>query len=77
MRAGCSLQWDLLKAQEEAKRSGKKGGQLEKDKQVLDKFRERAGPSLRQLAVSFLSLSFSTMVELYSSIYDDANTAYE
>ncbi|GAA5882539.1 hypothetical protein JCM16303_002033 [Sporobolomyces ruberrimus] len=64
MRAGCSLQWDLLKAQEEAKRSGKKGGQLEKDKQVLDKFRERAGPSLRQLAhtskqvLSFLRTSF-------------------
>jgi hypothetical protein len=52
MRAGCSLQWELLRAQEEAKLVGKEGvGYLDREKQVLDKFQERAGPSLRQLAV--------------------------
>lgn len=52
MRAGCSLQWDLIKAQEEAKRTGKGHQDIAKEKQVLDAFRDRAGPSLRQLAVS-------------------------
>jgi hypothetical protein len=55
MRAGCSLQWDLLRAQEEAKRTGKPVKDLEQEKQVLDTFRERAGPSLRQLAVRYYS----------------------
>ncbi|GAA5904128.1 uncharacterized protein JCM6883_002089 [Sporobolomyces salmoneus] len=64
MRAGCSLQWDLLKAQEESKRTGKLDLEFEKEKQVLDTFRNRAGPSLRQLAhtskqvLSFLRTSF-------------------
>ncbi|GAA5842118.1 hypothetical protein JCM3766R1_000012 [Sporobolomyces carnicolor] len=64
MRAGCSLQWDLIKAQEEAKRTGKGHQDIAKEKQVLDAFRDRAGPSLRQLAhtskqvLSFLRTSF-------------------
>ncbi|GAA5989156.1 hypothetical protein JCM5350_005105 [Sporobolomyces pararoseus] len=65
MRAGCSLQWDLLKAQEELKLGRKEAEhRFNEEKQVLDTFRERAGPSLRQLAhtskqvLSFLRTSF-------------------
>lgn len=64
MRAGCSLQWDLLKAQRdqdgETKRNGTAVDIHEKERLVLEKFRERAGPSLRQLTVRSLStLDFS------------------
>ena len=56
MRAGCSLQWDLLKAQEELKLGRKEAEhKFSEEKQVLDTFRERAGPSLRQLAVRYTS----------------------
>ncbi|GAA6011619.1 hypothetical protein JCM11491_004707 [Sporobolomyces phaffii] len=64
MRAGCTLQWDILRAQEEAQAFGKGIDHSDRDRQALDKFKERAGPSLRQLAhtskqvLSFLRTSF-------------------
>jgi len=57
MRAGCSLQWDILKAQREqdgeTKGTGLDVEKFERERLVLEKFRERAGPSLRQLTVRF------------------------
>ncbi|GAA5931638.1 uncharacterized protein JCM15063_001523 [Sporobolomyces koalae] len=50
MRAGCSLQWDLLRAKEEVKQNGKADEQSNRDRQVLEQFRAKAGPSMRQLA---------------------------
>ncbi|GAA5920193.1 hypothetical protein JCM1841_006641 [Sporobolomyces salmonicolor] len=64
MRAGCTLQWELIMAKEEGKlgpaAKGKEGSDTRGDQGaerqhlldeavVLDMFRERVGPSLRQL----------------------------
>ncbi|CEQ42719.1 SPOSA6832_04576, partial [Sporobolomyces salmonicolor] len=74
MRAGCTLQWELIMAKEEGKlgpaAKGKEGSDTRGDQGaerqhlldeavVLDMFRERVGPSLRQLTCPFPLVSRS------------------
>ncbi|GAA5911771.1 hypothetical protein JCM8208_005592 [Rhodotorula glutinis] len=69
MRAGCTLQWELLRAREEGRLEGSEEGgdelsdvkkaELLDEMVVLERFRERVGPSLQQLStISKQSLSF-------------------
>ncbi|GAA5929392.1 hypothetical protein JCM3775_002329 [Rhodotorula graminis] len=69
MRAGCALQWELLRARDEGRLDGSEvGGEAVSDDKraelldemvVLERFRERVGPSLQQLStISKQSLSF-------------------
>lgn len=61
MRAGCTLQWELLRARDEGNFGGSEAGgdEMSEDKKaelldemvVLERFKERVGPSLQQLSV--------------------------
>ncbi|BGP38095.1 hypothetical protein JCM10449v2_002022 [Rhodotorula kratochvilovae] len=64
MRAGCTLQWELLRAREEGKLDGEDGedderAELLDELVVLERFSERVAPSLLQLSgISKQSLAF-------------------
>jgi hypothetical protein len=86
MRAGCTLQYELMRAEQEGRLKRASGGaedsnegkdtrtrKLREELIVLEKFKERMGPSLRSLAASRSHFGVGRLLRLLAST-DDLET---